>query len=334
MDIPLIYSLGAGVFIGGLVQGFVQIPWLIKKGFAPTKPDKLLTKESKKVFKLLGPGLIGFAATQINLIINTVLASGTLVGAVSWLSYGFRMFQLPVGILSVSIGNSNLVHFSDAWKANKKEEAKSLLSSSFFLSVFLVLPPMIGLIIFNDDIIRLVFERGKFDAYATTQTAVALKWYALGLPFYGVYKIFVPTFYAIDRQKVPVYASIFSIIINVIFCVSLTPIYGFEILALGTTVSMLINSCIQMVMLHKDLSLSWSHFLNLRLLKILISALMTFVFCFELDKLLPISTDLFESIVYLGIRLSSVVLCYGVLAFLFGERSVVLSILSKIKNRL
>ena len=332
MNIPLIYSLGAGVFIGGIIQAVIQIPWLIKKGFAPTRPEKLFTRESKKVFKLLGPGLIGFAATQINLIVNTILASGTLVGAVSWLSYAFRMFQLPVGILSVSIGNSNLVHFSDSWKSGDKEEAKKTLASSFFLSVFLVLPPMIGLLIFNDDIIRLIFERGKFDSYATTQTAFALKWYALGLPFYGIYKIFVPTFYAIDRQKIPVYTSILSILLNIIFCLSLTPIYGFEVLALGTTVSMFVNSGIQTFILHKDLNLKWNHFFNLRLLKVILSASMTFVFCFELDKLIPTPTSLFESIFLLSLRLGSVVICYGVLVFLFGERSVVLSFLSKIGN--
>ena len=334
MDIPLIYSLGAGVLIGGLVQGIVQIPWLIKKGFAPIKPDKLFTAESKKVFILLGPGLIGFAATQVNLIVNTVLASGTLVGAVSWLSYAFRMFQLPVGILSVSIGNSNLVHFSDAWKQGDKEEAKKLLGSSFFLSVFLVLPPMIGLIVFNEEIIRLVFERGKFDSYATTQTAIALKWYALGLPFYGVYKIFVPTFYAIDRQKIPVYCSIFSILFNVVFCITMTPEYGFEVLALGTTLSMLINSVIQTYFLHKDLALPMNHFFNLRLLKIIISAIMTFTFCFELNKVIPAPESFIESILFLSLKLGFTVVCYGVLVFLFGERSVVLSFLSKIKNRL
>ena len=88
---------------------------------------KILTKQSTKVVVLLGPGLVGFAATQINLLVNTILASGTIVGAVSWLSYAFRLFQLPVGILSVSIGNSNLVHFSEAWKTGEKEKATDLV---------------------------------------------------------------------------------------------------------------------------------------------------------------------------------------------------------------
>src|SRR5690606_15090627 len=212
-----------------------QFPILIKYKFKPTMPKKVLNPHSKKVFRKLGPGLIGFAATQVNLLINTILASGTVVGAVSWLSYSFRLFQLPVGILSVSLGNSNLVHFSNAWKEGKEKEAKEYLLSSYFLSYLFILPAFIVLYVLSDEIVKIIFERGRFDAVATLMTAKALRWYALGLPFYGIYKILVPTFYAIDRQKIPVYSSIASIIVNIIFCVALTPIYGFEVLALGTT---------------------------------------------------------------------------------------------------
>ncbi len=84
-------------------------------------------------------------------------------------------------------------------------------------------------------------------------TSKALVWYAIGLPFYGIYKIFVPAFYTIDRQRVPVYCSVFSVAFNIVFCVALTPIYGFETLAFGTTLSMLLNSSAQTWIMKKDL---------------------------------------------------------------------------------
>lgn len=334
-DIPAIYALGVGAFFGGLIQALVQFPLIIKKGFAPIKPDKIITAKSKKVAILLGPGLIGFAATQVNMVVTTILASGTLIGAVSWLSYAFRMFQLPVGILGVSIGNSNLVHFSSAWKEGNLEKAKELLGGSYFLSVFLVLPPMIGLLIFNEEIIRIIFEHGMFTADSTMQTAKALRWYALGLPFYGIYKIFVPTFYAIDRQKIPVYCSIFSIGANVIFCILLTPIYGFEVLAFGTTLSMFLNSSIQTYILKSDLKLKLTHFISLRLIKVLIAAVLTFIASSYLKVLLVLggrsfliqSTELFLNLLF-------IVTCYGILVFVFGERNLVLNFLNKFKNKL
>lgn len=332
--IPTIYALGVGVFIGGIVQALVQIPLIIKHGFGPKKPDKIISEKSTKVVKLLGPGLIGFAATQINLLVNTILASGTIVGAVSWLSYAFRLFQLPVGILSVSIGNSNLVHFSQAWKSGEEEKAKGLLQGSYFLSVLLVLAPMVGIFVYADEIVNIVFQRGKFDATSTLMTAKALRWYAVGLPFYGIYKIFVPTFYAIGRQKIPVYCSIFAIGLNIAFCIYMTPLYGFEVLALGTSISMFVNSTLQTWILSKDLSLGLGGFINLRLLKMSLAAMLTFACAFYLKTLLPFAGEVFwVRALSLFFQLSIVVLVFALLAFLFGEKSAVVQVVSKLRAK-
>ena len=333
--IPTVYSLGVGVFIGGLVQACIQFPLILKKGHGPLWPKQIWSVEAKKVLTLLGPGLIGFAATQINLLVNTILASGTVVGAVSWLSYAFRLFQLPVGILSVSIGNSNLVHFGEAWKANNKENAKSLIQSSFFLSLVLVAAPMVGLIIFAEPIVRLIFERGMFSGQSTLMTAKALKWYALGLPFYGIYKIFVPAFYAIGRQKVPVYCSILSVGLNVIFCISLVPYYGFEVLALGTSLSMLVNSSIQTWVLCKDLGVGLRHFYSMRVLKVIIASLFTAMAMYAVQKnYSQVYSDLSFQLLEVAIKLALVVLCYAVCLLTLGEGKVVRSFVNKVKNKL
>lgn len=333
--VPGIYALGVGVFIGGLVQAFVQIPLIIKKGYGPTKPEKIISDKSKKVVKLLGPGLLGFAATQINLLVNTILASGTVVGAVSWLSYAFRLFQLPVGILSVSVGNSNLVHFSQAWKNGEEDKAKELLEGSYFLSVLLVLAPMVGILVYSEEIVNVIFQRGKFTNDSTIMTAKALVWYGVGLPFYGIYKIFVPTFYAIGRAKIPVYCSIFSIGVNIAFCIALTPIYGFEVLALGTTLSMFLNSSLQTWFIKKDLKMSLTSFLSFRLFKISLAALLTSALAYAVKTQLTFSMpSLWERALYLVLNLTFVVISYGVLVFIFGERAVVVQVVNKLKSKI
>ncbi|MBT4791578.1 MAG: hypothetical protein HON90_08400, partial [Halobacteriovoraceae bacterium] len=319
-----ILSLGFGVLIGGFVQALVQFPMILKKGYGPTKPDKIFSKQTQKVLILLGPGLIGFAATQINLIVNTILASSTVVGAVSWLSFSFRLFQLPVGILSVSIGNSNLVHFSSAWKDGKHAEAKNFLASSYFLSFFLVVPAMIALMTCSEEMVNIIFERGKFDAHSTTMTAMALRFYAIGLPLYSIYKIFVPTFYAIDRQKIPVLCSIIGIVFNIIFCVLLTPIYGFKVLALGTTLSMFLNTGLQGIILRKDLSLSWSYFVNIRIIKIAISGALTATCIMYLKQFISFDEGgLLLRVSYLTGYLIFIASCYFFLCYLLGERAAV-----------
>lgn len=325
-----ILSLGLGVLLGGLLQAFVQLPLIIKKGYGPVLPDKIFSKQTKKVFILLGPGLLGFAASQINLVINTILASSTVVGAVSWLSFSFRLFQLPVGILSVSIGNSNLVHFSNAWKADQKEEAIKFLKSSYFLSLFLVLPAMLALWFCADEIVNVIFERGRFDSESTKMTAKALRWYALGLPVYSFYKIFVPTFYAIDRQRIPVLCSIFGIIINIIFCVLLTPKYGFEILAIGTSLSMAINTAIQAFILSKDLKMPLSVYFNMRIFKLLISALITSCGIYYISGYFDFfAYTLFMRIFLLAGYLFFIATCYFIFCALIGERAAVKKLLSR-----
>lgn len=331
---PAIYSLGAGVFIGGLVQALVQLPLIFKHSLRPTIPTKILNTNSTKVIKLLGPGLIGFAATQINLLVTTILASSAAVGAVSWLSYSFRLFQLPVGILSVSIGNTNLVHFSQSLKAGRKQEAAQQLLASYFLSYFVVLPAMVVLLVFAQDIVHVIFERGKFSEHSTLMTAKALRWYALGLPFYGIYKILVPSFYALDRQKVPVYTSIFAIAANIVFCMSLTPHYGFEILALGTTLSMFLNSSIQTWIVRSSLDITWEQFFNARWFKLWLCTGVSAGVGFWLDsKIELIQFSLLMKCIILAAEIFAVGSIYILMAILLGERQGVNAILKRFKRK-
>lgn len=323
-NIAPIYSLGAGVFIGGLVQALVQFPFILKYGLTPLLDKKLWGKREKKVVTLIGPGLVGFAAVQVNLLINTILASSTVVGAVSWLSYSFRLFQLPVGILSVSIGNSNLVHFSSAWKSNKKDEAINYLSTSFFLSFFVILPAALCLFVFSDLMVNVIFERGRFTSFSTLMTAKALRWYAFGLPFYGLNKILVPTFYAIDRQKIPVLTSLLSIGVNIVFCLSLTPHYGFEILAMGTSLSVMVNALLQAFILKNDLKLNISKFINIRFFKLFLAALASFILSYWFNQQFYLPDLMFAkrcTILIMGILILA--LCYLICILMLGEKKVV-----------
>lgn len=329
-----ILCLGIGVIIGGLVQALVQFPMIIKQGYGPTHPGKLISKRSKKVFLLLGPGLLGFAATQVNLLVTTILASGTIIGAVSWLSFAFRLFQLPVGILSVSIGNSNLVHFSKAWKSGNKDEAREIMAASYFISCFVVLPAMVALLTLNEEMVNVIFERGKFSSYSTTMTAKALKWYAVGLPFYSIYKIFVPSFYAIGRQKIPVISSVVTVGLNIGFCIYMTPIYGFEILAFGTSLSMFLNACILAFVLRRDIELDWSAYFNLRILKAVISlvistALVLFVKSFVDFNQYDFIVRCFILLGYLLI----IALSYFSIAAVLGEYRAVRQLLNRFLKR-
>lgn len=327
-----IYSLGIGATAGGFVQAAVQFPTLLRKGYRPMWPKKFWTDRSKKIVKLIGPGLIGFAAAQVNLLITTILAT-SIVGAVSWLSYAFRLFQLPVGILSVSIGNSSMVYFSEAWKKGDQDGAKKSLQQSYYLSYLTVMPALVILFCFSEEIVNIIFERGRFDRASTIMTAEALRMYAIGLPFYGLYKIWVPTFYALDRQKIPVIASLCSIAFNIVFCLTLTPVYGFKILALGTTLSMLVNSFFQSWILKKDLMLSTGFFFSKRIWKVFAASAGCTIVSLTLLKVEFFSQPFITKCFYLGMEIMAVCALYVTFLLLLGERAAVQALLDKVTKK-
>lgn len=329
-----ILSLGWGATLGALMQAAVQVPLLFKHKLNFQLPKQWWSPRAKKVVMLLGPGLVGIAAAQINMLVNTVLATSAAVGATSWLNYAFRLFQLPVGILSVSIGNSNLVHFSAAWKKGDKAGAIASLSSSYYLSFLSVLPAMALLYTLSDETVHVIFERGKFSAESTRMTAEALRMYVLGLPLYSLYKILVPTFYAIDRQRVPVLASLVSIGVNIAFCSSLTPLFGFRMLALGTTVSMLINCLIQCLIINRDLHLGRAFFFPARLGKLLVATGVLALISEYLSGHFALrSGSVIEKL--LGLSAIGAISCsfFVIALWLMGEREAVSALSQKVLTR-
>lgn len=266
------YALAIGVIGGGFAQLLLQVPQVFMKGFSPIGPVQLWSGPAKRIVGRVGVSTLGVAATQINLLVTTILATGTQIGAVSWLSYAFRLFQFPVGILSVSLSGSTLVHFSDELKSGRRAGAVDILRSSYMLSFVLIMPAMIGLWVLAEPIVNLVFERGRFGVNDTAMTALALKYYAVGLPAYGLYKILGPVFFALDRPKVPVTISMISVFLNIIFCIALVPHYGYAVLALGTSVSMTINAGLLTVFMARELKPGLGFFINLRLMKVFVAA--------------------------------------------------------------
>ena len=336
-DIQNIYALGIGVLFGGFFQFFVQLPSLLKNGYEFKAKINLNSPQLKRILKRLGIGTIGIAATQINLLINTFLATSAGVGAVSFLSFGMRLFQFPVGILGVSISGANLVYFSEKWKESNKEEAIKILKSSYYLSLFVMIPATLFLFAFSREIVMLIFERGSFDYIAGNNTSIALDCYLFGLPSYGLYKIFGPTFYAIDREKLPIFISIFSIFVNIIFCITLTPIYGFKILALGTSISMILNSFLQMVFISREIKIGLDFFINVKITKLIIVNIFIFIITlisknkiyehFKVDQF-------FVTAIFVTLSFFLFIIFYFLLMTLLGDKELVVSFLKKMKKRL
>lgn len=329
-----IMGLGLGVTLGGFAQLLLQWPQLRKVGLNYIRPKKFFTPAVKKVFWMLGPGLLGYAATQINILVNTILATGAGIGAVSWLTYAFRLFQFPVGILGVSLGNSNLVHFSEAWKEGRTQEAKGLLKTGIYLSSLSMFPACFLFLGLAVPAVNIVFERGQFDHVDTLNTALALSWYSIGLPFYGLYKLFTPLFYTLGKPKYPVICSVAGIFLNILFSTFFVSEFGFSTLAIGTTLALFLNTLLQAHGLRKLMAAEWREFFSIREFKIFIASFV----CWPLTSYLTDQFFHFNSslllrvldLVWIGV---AGVLSYVLLLFVFGEASGLIPFALKLKRR-
>jgi putative peptidoglycan lipid II flippase len=250
---PPITAIAIGALVGGLAQIVLQWPPLVREGFsyAPFldwKQDGL-----RRVLMLMGPGTIGLAATQVNVFVNTVLATSEGTGAVSWLNYAFRLMYLPTGLFGVSIATATVPAVSRHAARDDAAAVRSTLGEGLSLMFVMNVPATIGLIVLAHPIIRVIFERRAFLPSDTAATAAALQFYAVGLLGYSIVRIASPTFYALGDSRTPVQISIASVIVNAVLNVVLARVLGYRGLALGTSIAALFNAAGLLWLLHARL---------------------------------------------------------------------------------
>lgn len=253
-----IYAMGFGALIGGFLQYGILLYVLRKEGYTPRFRLSLSHPGIKKIAGLIGPAIIGVSAVQLSVLINTQIASFLDEnGPVSWLSYAFRIFYLPIGLFGVAVGVVNLRDVSAHAAAGNYRELKETVANSVKLVGFMAIPSTIGLLLLARPIVDVLFERGGFTAADTVFTSYAVMGYAIGLVAYSANKIFVPTYYALGDTRTPVTISVLAVAVNVIVCVTLVLVMPGEIrfvgLALGTSISALLNSVLLVIGLYRRL---------------------------------------------------------------------------------
>lgn len=248
-----IVAIAVGAIVGGLGQIALQWPALRAEGFRYRPILDTRDAGLREVLILMGPGTIGLAAVQINLLVSTVLATGQGTGAVSWLNYAFRVMYLPIGLFGVSIATAAMPAISRHAARAELGGMRQTLSSGLRMMLMLNMPATIGLIALATPIVALLFERGVFTASDTAATAAALMFYAPGLIGYSAVKIAAPAFYALRDSRTPVMVSVVSMILNVLINISLVRVIGYRGLALGTALAAVLNASVLLLLLRRRL---------------------------------------------------------------------------------
>jgi putative peptidoglycan lipid II flippase len=242
LGIDPIFAVALGTLIGGLGQILLQWPAASREGFRYQFVVDGRDPWLKEIGRLMVPGVAGLAAVQINLFVNSWIATGLGTGAVSWLDYAFRLMYMPIGLFGISIATAALPDISG--HAARRDDAGIRRSVSTGLRMMLMLnvPAMVGLLVLATPIVALIFERGRFTPADTTATAAALACYAPGLIGYSVVKLVSPAFYAMGNSRIPVMASGASVGANIFLNLVLVQVLGHRGLALGTAIAALLNA--------------------------------------------------------------------------------------------
>ncbi|MBN1595614.1 murein biosynthesis integral membrane protein MurJ, partial [candidate division FCPU426 bacterium] len=200
-----------GALAGGLLQMAIQLPAVYKLGFRWQPLLHWRDPGLRRIVTLMLPAVVGLSVTQVNLFVNTLIASFLPEGSVTYLYYGNRLMQLPLGVFGVAIATALLPVTSRHLAQGEQDKFIATLSFGLRLLFIITVPAAVGIIVLSEPINRLLFEYGRFTPEAVKAVAVASVYYTFGLVAFAGVKVVVPTFYALHDAKTPVLAAVAAV---------------------------------------------------------------------------------------------------------------------------
>lgn len=230
-----------GVLAGGVLQLLVQVPFLRKEGMRFTFGLSFRHPAVRRVAALMVPGVLGAGVYQVNFALSRMIASGLGRGSTAALYYSSRIEELTMGLFSIALAAALLPVFSEHAAALDMPEMKRTLGFSLRLTSFVTLPAAAGLVVLSRPIIRVLFERGKFDSESTSLSAACLLFFALGLPFVSGVKMLAPAFFSLKDMRSPVIVGVAVMAVNVGLSFALMGRLRVGGLALALSLSQVVN---------------------------------------------------------------------------------------------
>lgn len=241
-----IFGAAIGVTVGGLMQFFIQVPGVFRRGYRYCFYLNWRDPQFRKVMALFIPVAIGLAGSRINVFVNTILISYLAERSMTWLNYAYRIMHLPLGLFGLAVGTVALPRFSRLVLENNADELKRSLIDSLKMVFFLTVPSSLLIASFAYPLTRLIYQRGQFLATDTIAVSQALILYVLGIPFISALRSVASVFYAHKDARAPMYASFTSIALNIVLNLALMKPLGFKAFPLSASVASVANIYILM----------------------------------------------------------------------------------------
>jgi len=235
-----VLALSYAVSFAGFLQ-LLALLFFVRKKFKPILKLKIkIDKQVKFFFQKLLPSIFSSGVTQINILVGTIIASFQ-AGAVSYLYYADRVYQINLAVAGIAVGTVMLPELSKYVKKNNLKKITNLQNRSLELCLFLSVPAAVALVLASEEIITSLFGYGSFNTESVINTALALTFFAFGVPAFSILKIFSNFFFSRNDTKTPFYLSVMSVTLNILISVSLFNRFGFVIIPIATSISSWLN---------------------------------------------------------------------------------------------
>ena len=251
MDTP-VKALAWGVFAAGMVQLLFQIPALMRLGLMPRLKLGFNDSGVRRIISLMLPAIFSVSVTQINLLLDTLIASFLTVGSVSWLYYSDRLVEFPLGILGLALATVILPNLSKSHAAEDKIAFSNTLDWGLRLVVLVGLPATIGLVILAEPMLSTLFQYNEFGVRDVHLAGQSLKAYSLGLLGFILIKVLVPGFTSRGDMKTPVRYGVYAMIVSLGLNLALVFPLAHAGLALATSLGAFFNAALLLIKLHRD----------------------------------------------------------------------------------
>ena len=271
-DLNIAKQLSYGVTVAGILQ-LIFLIYFSFKFYKPSIKFKFKVTDKLKIFfKKLLPSIFSSGVTQINILVGTIIASFQS-GAVSYLYYADRVYQINLAIAGIAVGTVSLPVLSKALKMKNYLTVSKIQNNSLQLSLLLSIPASLGLIIASEEIINGLFGYGSFTLKDVKLTSDALMFFGYGIIAFALVKVLTTFFFARDNTKTPFYVSSFIVLLNIIISVSLFDRFGFLIIPIATSFSTWVGVLIFLYLMKRNNFLLIQKKLYLNIFKIVISTI-------------------------------------------------------------
>ncbi|MFT5122247.1 MAG: putative peptidoglycan lipid II flippase [Candidatus Omnitrophota bacterium] len=322
-----IYGVAWGIFIAGFIQLGAQIPIMVRHGYVPGLSFDPKDRKVMKVMTLMVPAALGAAVTQVNVIVDRLLAFWIGPHAPAAMFFSERLIYLPLGIFATAMGTVLLPLIAGQVAKNEPQKIQGTINQSMRSLLFMMTPAAVGLLIMAPAIVGMIFQWKNFTAESTRYTAVALQFYAPGLIVFSLAKIFVPVFYAHQDTKTPMKVGLITVCLNLILNLTFVITWPYEIkhagLAFATVLSETFHAIVLGVIIHKRFgNPGWWEILRAGLRFALGAGLMGVTIYLAYDPILTRMSSLLS--VAKVPEFAAVMITIGLGAFVYGVSAYVL----------